>query len=222
MNSQDSMRLRKKRKMKRTKLETLGILGVVSLISYTAMVTISPFFYPGYNSMTMAVSELTAEGAPSKAMADQLNALFGPCGLVSITAFWASLDKDKPKSFRIGIALFMAMEWVCSVGYSLFPWISGESSMYFQNIMHMVVTVAVVVLSLLSLIVLSFSSAKAGLKSLGVWAIVALIAMIMGPIGTSFLPSSVFGLFERFSTFSAVVFNAVLGVYLFNGKLRKA
>ena len=37
-------------------------------------------------------------------------------------------------------------------------------------------------------------------------------AMIIGPIGTALLPKGVFGLFERFSTFSAVVFNAVLGI----------
>ena len=43
--------------------------------------------------------------------------------------------------------------------------------------------------------------------------------MIAGPLGTALLPKAVFGLFERFSTFSAVVFNAVLGVYLLTGRL---
>ena len=40
----------------------------------------------------------------------------------------------------------------------------------------------------------------------------------IGPIGTALLPKAVFGLFERFSTFSAVVFNAVLGIYLMKGR----
>lgn len=53
--------------MKRTRLETLGLLGIVSLLSHSAMVFISPFFYPGYNSLTMAESELSAHGSPSKA-----------------------------------------------------------------------------------------------------------------------------------------------------------
>lgn len=205
--------------MKRSKLEILGLLGTVSLISYTMMVTLSPLAYPGYNSMTMAVSELSAEGAPSKALADQLNALFGPCGLISITAFWAAMPSGKPKTFKVGITLFMAMEWVCNVGYSLFPWVSGESNRYFQNIMHLTVTMAVVILSLSSLLLLSIFSKKAGLKSLGIWALISLIAMILGPIRTSLFPPSVFGLFERFSTFSAVVFNCILGLYLFNGRL---
>ena len=89
--------------MKMTRLETLGLLGIVSLLSYSAMVFISPFFYPGYNSLTMAVIELSAHGSPSKAIADQLNALFGPCGLVSIVAVWASVNPGKTEGqFRNG------------------------------------------------------------------------------------------------------------------------
>ena len=52
------------------------------------------------------------------------------------------------------------------------------------------------------------------IKSLSIWAIVCLVAMLIGPMGTALLPKAVFGLFERFSTFSAVVFNSVLGIYL--------
>ena len=46
------------------KLSKLGILGLISLLSYTAMVVFSPLAYPGYDWMTMAVSELSAVGAP--------------------------------------------------------------------------------------------------------------------------------------------------------------
>ena len=56
-------------------------------------------------------------------------------------------------------------------------------------------------------------------KPLGIWAGICLAAMVIGPIGTGLLPASVFGLFERIGTFSVVVFNAVLGMYLFIGKL---
>jgi len=82
----------------------------------------------------------------------------------------------------------------------------------------MVVTVLVVVLSLASLILVAIGARKEGLKSLSTWAIVCLAAMIIGPIGTGLMPKAVFGLFERFSTFSAVVFNAVLGWYLLKEK----
>ena len=53
--------------------------------------------------------------------------------------------------------------------------------------------------------------------SLAIWASVALVLMMTGGIGTGIVPKEVFGLFQRFSNFSAAGFNAVLGVYLFNG-----
>ena len=68
------------------RLRRFGIFGIISLLSYTAMVVFSPLAYPGYDWLSMAVSELSAEGAPSLELAEQLNALFGPCGLVSIMA----------------------------------------------------------------------------------------------------------------------------------------
>ena len=73
--------------------------------------------------------------------------------------------------------------------------------------------------SLAALVLILLGAKKAGQKSLGIWAGICLAAMIIGPVGTGLLPASVFGLFERFGTFSVVIFNAVLGMYLFVGKL---
>ena len=203
------------------RLRKFGILGVISLLSYTAMVVFSPLAYPGYNWLSMAVSDLSAEGAPSQALANQLNALFGPCGLVSIMAVCLGVAECRSKVLKIGIYFFAAMEWVCDVGYNLFPWVSDASASHPQNVMHLAVTVAVVILSLASLVTVAIGARKEELKSLSIWAIVCLVAMLLGPIGTGLLPAAVFGLFERFSTFSAVVFNAVLGVYLMRGRFEQ-
>ena len=199
------------------RLKTLGVLGIISLLSYTAMVVFSPLAYPGYDWLSMAVSDLSAEGAPSAGLANQLNALFGPCGLVSIMAVCVGVAGSKAKWMKLGIYIFAAMEWICNVGYHLFPWVSGAPASNPQNIMHLAVTVLVVVFSLAALVLIAVGTKKEQLKSLRVWAVVCLAAMIIGPIGTSLLPQAVFGLFERFSTFSAVVFNAVLGIYLMKG-----
>ena len=200
------------------RLKTLGILGIISLLSYTAMVVFSPLAYPGYDWLSMAVSDLSAEGAPSAGLANQLNALFGPCGLVSIMAVCVGVAGSKAKLMKLGIYFFAAMEWICNVGYHLFPWVSGAPASNPQNIMHLAVTVSVVVFSLAALVLIAGGAKKEQIKSLRVWAVVCLAVMIIGPIGTSLLPKAVFGLFERFSTFSAVVFNAVLGIYLMKGR----
>lgn len=198
-----------------------GILGVISLLSYTAMVVFSPLAYPGYDWLSMAVSDLGAEGAPSEQLASQLNALFGPCGLVSIMFVCVGAAGCKSKVLKSGIYFFAAMEWVCNVGYNLFPWVKDAPASNPQNVMHLLVTVLVVVFSLASLVLVAIGARKEEMKSLGIWAIVCLVAMLIGPLGTSLLPKAVFGLFERFSTFSAVVFNAILGIYLMKGRFGK-
>ena len=200
------------------RLRMLGILGIISLFSYTAMVVFSPLAYPGYDWLSMAVSDLSAEGAPSKELAGQLNALFGPCGLVSIMAVCVGVAGCKSKVLKSGIYFFAAMEWVFNVGYELFPWVKDATASNPQNFMHLVVTALVVVLSLASLLLVAIGARKEQIKSLSVWAIVCLAAMMIGPMGTALLPQAVFGLFERFSTFSAVVFNGVLGIYLMKGR----
>lgn len=201
------------------KLSRLGICGVLSLLSYLAMVIFSPLAYPGYDWMRMAVSELSAVGAPSRELAAQLNSLFGPCGIVSVMAVCVAVAGCRTGKLRLGVYCFAAMEWLCMVGYSCFPWVSEADHLIFQNVMHLAITVLVVLLSIVSLVLIAVSARKENLRSLGIWAGICLAAMLVGAVGTNALPQSVFGIFERLSTMSAVVFNAVLGWYLFSGKL---
>ena len=201
------------------RLRLLGLLGVVSLLSYSAFVFISPFFYPGYDWLSSAVSDLCAADAPSLSVANRLNALFGPCGVVSATAVWVASARNRSKLLKSGVSSFLIMEWVCYVGYELFPWISGDSFSSFGNIMHLLVTVLVVLFSILSMVLIALSGKRSGIPSLSVWALSALIMMTLGAIGSGLMPKAVFGLFERFSTFSTVIFNAILGLYLYWGKL---
>lgn len=203
------------------KLSKLGICGIISFLSYAAMVLFSPLKYPGYNWMTMAVSDLSADGAPSQMLAGQLNALFGPCAVVSIMAVCVAIAHCKSKVFKAGIYLFAAMEWICNVGYTMFPWVKDASSTCPQNIGHIAVTSLVVVFSLAGLVLTEIGAGKENIKSLRIWALICLAAMLIGPMGTALLPKAVFGLFERFSTFSAVVFNMILGIYLLTGRFER-
>ena len=95
-----------------------------SLLSYGAMVFFSPLAYPGYDWMSMAVSDLSTVGAPSRELAAQLNSLFGPCAVVSIMAVCVAIRNREEKLLRSGVYLFAAMEWLCTVDYGCFPWVS--------------------------------------------------------------------------------------------------
>lgn len=181
------------------------------------------------NWMEQAVSDLSAESAPSRHLWDRLSALYSAGNVVCATcvAIYVSDNKISGKLFRLGIYLFTIMNWVSKVGYGMFALSdAGKDIAGIQEVMHMVVTVLVVLLSIVSLIILIVAGFKykvsegsgvraQAVKGVGIWAAVALFLMFLGPIGMAAFPPQYFGIFERFSTFAAVGFNAVLGVYMF-------
>lgn len=200
-------------------VQKLGLLGIVSLLSYTAAVVFAPLAYPEYNWIAQAVSDLSASNAPSKMLWDQLSSLYGVCGMISIMMVCVFIQGKLNKTLRIGIYLFAVMNWVSSVGYTLFPLSDSGNAGAFQDIMHVyVVTALVVIFSVISLVVIMIGGYRdRKYRSIAVWATVALALMLAGAIGTNVVPKEFFGIPERFSVFAATGFNAVLGIYLFRG-----
>ena len=207
--------------MKKSLIHWLGLTGVVALLSYAAAVLFAPLAYPGYNWMAQAVSDLSAEAAPSRQLWNQLAAPYNICGVVCATcvALFVSQERVSTRLFRVGIYLFMAMNWVSALGYGMFPLADGGKEIAsFQEIMHVAVTAAVVLLSIASLVCLIVAGCREKImRGIGLWAAVALVLMMVGSIGTGIVPPQYFGIVERFSVFAAVGFNAVLGMYLFHG-----
>ena len=206
---------------KKKLINWLGLIGIIQLISYTAAIIFSPMAFPGYDWKSMAASDLSAMDAPSRILWDQLSAFYNVGSVVCATcvSIYVSEKKISTKLFRLGVYLFTIMNWISNVGYKMFPLSdSGKDIAGFQEIMHMVTTAAVVLLSIVSLVLLIIVGCKKKeMRGIGIWAIIALILMFAGAIGSGAVPTEYFGIFERFSTFSAVGFNAVLGVYLFKG-----
>ncbi len=202
--------------MKRTLINWLGLLGVVSLISYTVAVVFSPMAYPSYNWMSQAVSDLSANNAPSKMLWNRLASLYGPCGIVSVMMVCVGVRNKLNKIIRVGIYLFAIMNWISNVGYSMFPLSDSGNPGTIQDIMHIyVITVLVVLLSVISLITIMIGGYKEKkYRGIAKWATLALLLMMTGAIGTNIVPKDFFGIPERFSVFAATGFNAVLGIYM--------
>ena len=141
--------------MRRRLINWLGLTGIVALVSYTAAVVLAPLAYPGYEWMTQAVSDLSAESSPSRALWNQLAAPYDVCSVVCATcaSIYVSQGALSTKGFRVGVYLFCAMCWVSQVGYGMFPLSAAGTGMAeFQDLMHVyVVTTAVVLLSIVSL-----------------------------------------------------------------------
>lgn len=202
--------------MKRTLTQRLGLLGLLSFLSYTAAVAFSPLAYPGYRWMAQAVSDLSAANAPSLALWNQLSAFYNVCEVTCATVVCIGIQGQKTKLLRGGVYLFATMEWISAVGYRMFPLSGSGYAGAFQDIMHMAVTAAVVLLSVVSLSVIVAAGIKDGeCRSYGVCAAIALGMMLVGALGAKLVPADYFGIVERFSVFAATGFNAALGIHLF-------
>ena len=202
--------------MKKLLIQKLGLLGIVSFLSYTAAVVFAPLAYPDYNWMAQAVSDLSAANAPSLALWNQLSALYNVCEVVCSTVVCIGIQGQKTKLLRTGIYLFAIMEWISAVGYRMFPLSDSGYAGAFQDVMHMVITALVVLLSIVSLTVTIAAGAKSkDCRSYGVCAGIALGMMLVGAMGMKIVPTEYFGVVERFSVFAATGFNAALGIHLF-------
>ena len=209
--------------MKKTLVQKLGLLGIVSFLSYTAAVVFAPLAYPGYNWMAQAVSDLSAANAPSLALWNRLSAFYNVCEVVCVTVVCIGIRGRRTKRLRIGIYLFAVMEWISAIGYRMFPLSDSGYAGAFQDVMHMVVTAVVVVLSIVSLSVIITAGVKdRGCRSYGICAAIALGMMLVGAVGMKLVPAAYFGVVERFSVFAATGFNAALGLHLFCGDAAEA
>ena len=104
--------------------------------------------------MAQAVSDLSAADAPSLALWNQLSAGYNACEVVCATVVCIGIQGRNPKLLRTGVYLFAVMEWISAIGYRMFPLSSSGYAGAFQDVMHMAVTAAVVLLSIVSLTVI--------------------------------------------------------------------
>ena len=147
--------------MKKTLVQRLGLLGVVSFLSYTAAVIFAPLAYPGYRWTAQAVSDLSAANAPSLVLWNQPSAFYNVCEVVCATVVCIGIQGQRTRRLRAGIYLFAVMEWISAIGYRMFPLSDSGYAGAFQDVMHMVVTALVVLLSIVSLNVIISAGLKA-------------------------------------------------------------
>ena len=167
--------------MEKTLTQKLGLLGILSLLSYAAAVVFSPLAYPGYDWMRQAVSDLSAANAPSLTLWNQLSALYNTCEVVCATIACIGIQGQKNRLLRTGVRLFAGMEWISAIGYRMFPLSDSGYAGAAQDVLHMVVTAAVVLLSIVSLgMILAAGVKDRAYRSYGVCAGISLGMMLGG------------------------------------------
>ena len=193
------------------------MLGVVGVLFYFLHILLGRINYPGYDALKQAVSDLTAANAPSREIASSLSTVYAIFTAAACIVLCIFFQEKEQKTFRIGIYLFTIMQWLSAVGYSLFPLSDSGFSGEFQDVMHMVVTAFVVPLSIASMILIAISCLKGKEhKGFGVLTIIVLALMAIGSIGTGIVPPEYFGVPERISVYSVVIYTGMLSVFAFS------
>ena len=205
--------------MKKKLINYLGLFGVISFISYTVAVIFAPLAYPGYNWKAQAVSDLSAADAPSLALWNQLSSLYNVCEVLCAVIVCIGIQNKQSKLLKSGIYIFAIMEFISAVGYRMFPLSTSGYAGSFQDVMHIIITILVVILSITSLVLIMIAGYRNKMYlSYAIFASIALGMMMVGAFGMKIVPAEYFGVVERFSVFAATGFNAVLGIHLFLDK----
>lgn len=195
----------------------LCLSGIISIIFYLLHDIVGAMNYPGYNWMSQAVSDLTSTDASSFVIASGFVTVYKILNCLCCALLCILIKNENKKSLRLGVYLFSIMNFISAIGYALFPLSSAGYDGSVQSFIHVyVLTALVVLLSIISLILIAVGSFKSKYKLLGILAIVSLVLMFIGAIGSANVSKEIFGVIERLSAYSVVIFTGILGLYGFN------
>lgn len=195
------------------KSKIIFLSGPLALVCYLMHDILGSINYKGYDPLTQAVSDLTAENAPSLWISRPLSALYGLFSIICIAAACVFFRKKINAVQYSGLLVYALMNIISAVGYSLFPLTESGSPDGFQNKMHIIVTIAVVASSVISLLLIIIGNFfRKSDKAMSIAAVIVFLFMAGGAIGTNIAPASIFGIVERLSTYAAVGFTAFIGI----------
>ena len=200
-------------------LQWISLFGVLGVIFYMIHVFVGASLYPGYSHMSQAISDLTADRAASASVAKIFSRLYGICMVVGCVAMSMYFRNKCNKIFYRGLIVFTLMQIISAVGYSIFPLTKATDStttiMEFQDIMHLVITALVVLMTIISLILLAVGAYKEKIGWFVIIAVLTLICLALGGIGTGVFSEAYLGVFERINIFSLQLFSSILSIWTF-------
>ena len=197
-------------------LKIISLFGIIGVAFYFLHVIVGGILYEGYNPFAQAVSDLTASNSPSRKIASTLAFIYGIFEIVFKIGFFVYFKGKINKAISVGSCLFLIMGLISSFGYTLFPLSEAGYAGTFQDIMHVVVTVCVVVFTVISLIFFSIGFLKTkNCKYIGVISICTLALLLIGALLLNVVPKTYFGVAERINVYSVVIYTGVLSLWMY-------
>jgi len=197
-------------------IKIFSLFGVIGVLFYFLHVILGTLFYEGYNPMAQAISDLTASNSPSRNIARPFSFLYGIFTVAFSTYFFVYFKQKINRCITFGAGIFCIMTIVSFLGYTFFPLSESGYAGTFQDIMHMAVTAAVVLLTIVSLILFMigfFRTEK--LKCLAVISLCTFLLLLIGSMLVNILPKEYFGIAERINVYSIVIYTGILSFWMY-------
>jgi hypothetical membrane protein len=201
--------------MKNNPVKLIPLSGILSVVFYFLHVILGEIFYEGYNPLAQAISDLTALNSPSRNIARIFSTLYGVCTLIFSIGFFVYFKNKINKTVKISSFIFCTMNLVSFFGYTFFPLSESGYAGTFQDKMHIIVTVLVVLFTIVSLILytIGFFRTKE-YNGLGIISLCTLLLLMTGTMLINLLPKEYFGVAERVNVYSIILFTGILSLWM--------
>lgn len=194
----------------------LPLFGIAGVVFYFFHVLLGTFFYPRYNSMSQAISDLTASRSPAKKIAMPFSLLYGLFSVIFSVYFFIHFRQTINQYVTFGAAFLCVMTIISFFGYAFFPLSKSGYAGTFQDKMHIAVTIMVVLCTIISLILFVIGFFKtSNLKYLGIISCCTFLLLFIGAILMKKLPKAFFGLAERINVFSTVIYIGIISLWMY-------
>jgi len=202
--------------MKNKKLiEIFSLLGVIGVLFYFLHVILGTLFYEGYNPTAQAISDLTASNSPSRNIAMPFSFFYGIFTVIFSIYFFVYFKQKINKFVTFGAGFFCFMTIVSFLGYTFFPLSESGYAGTFQDKMHMVVTIIVVLFTITALILFIIGFFKTEkLKYIGIISLCIFLLLLTGSMLMNILPKEYFGIAERINVYSIVIYTGILSFWM--------
>lgn len=195
--------------------------GMLAVVMYLLHVVIGGCLWETYSHLQQPISDLTATGAPDRALMLLLTNTYGLFALIFAVAFTFLVRKERHKLVFLGGISFIILHLV-SISYSFFPQDLPGAELSFAGMMHLVVTGLIVPFTILSPLLIGLGLKKEKVwKGLGHFSIsCGVLIIVFGGLSGYFFANKLpyFGLVERLNIGTLQLWTFILSYRMVNAK----
>ena len=197
--------------------------GMIAAIFYFIHVFLGQILWKEYNPITTDISTLTAVGSPNTELLSIFTIIYGIFLIIFSIGMVIKSSRENTNLAKMGFLLLLITSIISLIGFSFFPLSADRTVVDFQNLMHIIFTGIVVILTIIYQFSLAFGFLKDKFKLLGMISLVVAILIVLfgflNPLSLG-LGLNILGLTERLVIFTIVTFIFFLSmVYTFDLEL---